>query len=419
MHLSRRDCLRLGLKSSTVLACGSAVPGFLAHGAAALAGQSHAAPERILVVVALDGGNDGLNTVVPHGDDIYYRNRPRLNIPAKSVLRLDDRIGFHPRLRPFAELLEQGQLAVIQSVGYPNPTRSHFRSMANWQTGRLDATLAEQGWLSRYLDATTSADRLDAPAMQVGGEKLSQALAGGRFSVPSVDRLERIERRLGVPDSANPGEQRTTLDFVIGQARGEPGSHLEFLQRNSVVSFASIKRLREVIRAAKGSSSRYPSFGLAERLNTIAHLIKSRLNTTIFYTRLGGFDTHVSQFAPHQNLLGELASSVGAFFADLTGAGSADRVLLLIFSEFGRRLRENAGKGTDHGTAGPVFLAGPEVCAGVHGPYPNLTVLDDGDPKHAVDFRRIYATVLEDWLGCPSTRVLAERYQPMPILSPS
>ncbi len=197
MSLTRRDWLRLGFGSPAVLACSNAVPGFLAHSAAAVAASDGASRERILVVVELAGGNDGLNTVVPYRDDVYYRSRPRLSIPPKSLLKLDDHVGLNPRLRRFADLLNAGRLAVVQGVGYPNPTRSHFDSMAIWQSGQLGATHGTQGWLSRYLDATVPAGTLDPRAIQAGGAKLTQALSGGNVQALTLDGLGKLERGSG------------------------------------------------------------------------------------------------------------------------------------------------------------------------------------------------------------------------------
>jgi uncharacterized protein (DUF1501 family) len=421
MSLTRRDCLRIGLGSSAVLACGHVAPAFLANSAQALAAAENATAGRILVVIELDGGNDGLNTIVPYTDDIYYRNRPHLKIAANSVLKIDDRIGFHPQLRGFADLLEQKQLAVVQSVGYPliSGSRSHFEGMAVWQSGRLDGTLQSEGWLARYLDIQAPQGSLNTHAIHIDDGKLAQSLAGGNYSVPSLNRLEQLERRLGVPLDANPAEQRSRLDTLLGQSRGDPGSPLQFLQQSAVISFASSHRLRELIRAAKTSSEPYPAFELAGRLKLMAQLIKAKLNTTVYYTRLGGFDTHAEQQYKHARLMSELGSSLAAFFNDLKQSGEADRVLVMAYSEFGRRLEENAAFGTDHGTAGPVFLAGPAGRPGVHGPYPSLLDLDEGDPKYGIDFRQVYSTILERWLNCPAAAVLSESFERLPILNVS
>jgi len=340
------------------------------------------------------------------------------------VLKLDDHVGLHPRLRRFAGLVDNGRLALIQGVGYSNPTRSHSTSMAIWQTGRLDATAGTQGWLSRYLDATVPAGRLDPSAIQAGGtggppgRELTQALTGGTVQVPTLEGLARLQRRLGLPDGAGSEQQRAALDNVLGQRRGESGSHREFLGQSALVSFANCGRLREALKAADVSSARYPDFGLAQRLKTVAHFIKSTMTPVVYYTQMDGFDTHVNQVNRHTGLLAELDESIGAFFDDLEQNAAAGRALMLVYSEFGRRLAENGGAGTDHGTAAPIFLIGPGVRGGLHGLQPNLRDLDeDGDPKFTLDFRRVYATVLDRWLRCPASGVLPGSFDPLSVLT--
>jgi uncharacterized protein (DUF1501 family) len=415
MYTTRREFLRLGLGTSTLLACGATVPTFLANAATALAAD----PPRdgrgnILVVLQLDGGNDGLNTVAPYADDDYIKHRPKLHLAAGAVAKIDDHVGFHPALSGFAKLLEARQLAVVQSVGYPNPNRSHFESMAIWHTARTDAGRDTPGWLARELDTTPAAPGRDVSALHVSGELLPQALVGSQRHVPSLTSLEQFRRRLGLPEGAGAREQRTALDELAGEERGKPGSLLQFVERSAVVTYASSARL-ETVATAGGAG--YPEFyGLARRLRLIAQLIKAGLTTSIYYTRLGGFDTHANQAGTHDNLLREMGASLQAFLKDLAASGDDRRVVVLIFSEFGRRLTENASAGTDHGTAAPVFLLGGAVRAGLHGPYPNLRDLADGDPKHAIDFRRVYATLLDRWLNCPSAKVRGEKFEPLPVL---
>ena len=248
MRLTRRDWLRLGFGSPAVLACGGAVPEFLAHSAAGVAAGDGAARGHILVVVELEGGNDGLNTVIPFRDDIYYRSRPRLSVPAKSVLKIDDHVGLNPAMRPFAKLLNDGLLAVVQGVGYPNPSRSHFQSMAIWHTGRLDATLGTQGWLSRYQDATVPAGTLDPRTIQAGGAKLAQSLSGGNVQVPTLDGLGKLERRLGVPASAarQTSAPRWTASSASDEARADrTASSPRFtMLQNSVSEFSGTRKRR-------------------------------------------------------------------------------------------------------------------------------------------------------------------------------
>ena len=415
MHPTRREMLRLGLGSSALLACGSTVPMFLARSASAAAQAK--AKDRILVVVQLDGGNDGLNTVVPYGDDEYRKCRPRIQIGPGEVRKIDDHVGLNPALEGFSKLLEQQRLAIVQSVGYPNPNRSHFESMATWQTARLNPDKAAPGWLAQAIDKRPSPEG-DAPGMHIHESfPLPRSLAGGRQVIPSLARLEQFRRRLGVPDTADPAGQVDVLDRLARQDRGAPGSLLQFVERSSLITYASSTRLERVQQTNKSSSPSYPEFyGLAQRLRLIAQLIKAGLSTSIYYTHLDGFDTHSGQLQRHAFLLRELGASLGAFFDDLEKSGESERVLVLVFSEFGRRLGENGSGGTDHGTAAPVFLLGRPVKPGLHGPYPDLTRLDDGDPRHAIDFRAIYAAVLDRWLGVPHRQVLGAAFEPMAVL---
>jgi uncharacterized protein (DUF1501 family) len=407
----------MGLGATPLVACGAAVPAFLARSAAAVAaGPADAGKGRVLVVVQLDGGNDGLNTVAPYADDEYHKRRPKLRLDKGSVLKVDDRVGLHPSLRSFAKMLEERRLAVVQSVGYPNPNRSHFDSMAIWHTARPKPTADTPGWLARGLDARAAAAGGDAPAVHVGEELLPQALAGGQQHVPSFLSLEQFRRRLGVPAGPDADAQRAALDRIAGAGRGGRDSLLEFVERNNVLTYASSAKLEGLLHRSGGGGDYPEFFGLARRLRLVSQLIKAGLKTSIYYTQLGGFDTHANQAGTHAGLLQELDVSLKAFLDDLKKSGEDRPVVVLVFSEFGRRLGENASGGTDHGTAAPVFLLGPSVKAGLHGPYPNLHDLQDGDPKHALDFRRVYAALLDRWLGCPPAPVLGAGYEPLPVL---
>jgi uncharacterized protein (DUF1501 family) len=415
MNLSRRDLLRLG--TSSLVACGAGVPLFLARTARAVAAEPGArAKGRVLVVVQLDGGNDGLNTVVPFKDDDYRRARPRLQIGAKAVLKIDDHVGFHQSLTGFAKLLESRQLAVVQSVGYPNPSRSHFDSMATWHTAKLGAKADAPGWVARLLEVAPAAPGGDAPAIHLGleAQPQPQALSGGQRHVPSLASLEQFHRRLGIPESAGAAEQRAALDRIAGREHGRPGSLLNFVARSAWLGYESSARFESV--AAVNPGAGYLRNGLGQRLRVIAQLIKAGLTTSVYYTQLGNFDTHAAQAGSHSGLLFELGSALQAFVADLVQSGDGERVVVLVFSEFGRRLTENASAGTDHGTAAPLFLAGPAVKAGLHGPYPNLRDLEDGDPKFVIDFRRVYATLLDRWLGCPAEKVLGAKFDALPVV---
>jgi uncharacterized protein (DUF1501 family) len=415
MHPTRRDFVRLGLGSSALLACGTTVPTFLANAATALAGQK--AKGKILVVLQLDGGNDGLNTVIPFKDDEYKKHRPQLKQPENQLHKLDDRMALHSALNGLAKLHQDKKLAVAQSVGYPNPNRSHFESLAIWHTAHLKPSAATPGWLARRLDQEADRGGGDSPALHISRSLLPQALYGSQRQVPSLLDLEQFRRQLGVPKGAGAREQAAALDQIAGQERGRPGSLLQFVERSTVITYTSSARLEGVLKNSKTAAG-YPEFyGLARRLKLVAQLIKAGLNTSIYYTQLGGFDTHANQQFQHANLLREMGDSLKAFLDDLHKSGDGKRVLVLVFSEFGRRLTENASAGTDHGTAAPVLVLGDAVKPGLHGPYPNLRDLDDGgDPKHAIDFRQVYASLLDGWLGCPSLKVLGEKFTPMPVL---
>jgi uncharacterized protein (DUF1501 family) len=416
MYPTRREFLRLGLGSSTLLASGLSVPTFLARTANALAAGS-ARGGRVLVVLQLDGGNDGLNTVVPYGDDNYRKHRPHLQLSKNQVRRIDERMGLHPALTGLEQLLQKGQLAIVQSVGYPNPNRSHFESMAVWHAGRLHPDATRPGWLARALDEGLSRGCGDAPALHVSDGLLPHALYGGQHQVPSLLDLGRFRRRLGMPDGADATEQRAALDQVAALDRGSPGGLLQFVQRSTVLSYTSSDRLEHAL-GGKAAPARYPdNNGLGQRLRLVAQLIRAGLGTSIYYTQLGGFDTHANQPGTHAGLLREMGDALQAFQGDLSASGDARRVLVLVFSEFGRRLTENASGGTDHGTSAPVFLLGGGVRPGLHGPCPDLADLADGDPKHAIDFRQVYATVLDGWLACPSQAVLGEKFHPLSVLA--
>jgi uncharacterized protein (DUF1501 family) len=289
--------------------------------------------------------------------------------------------------------------------------------MAIWNTGRLDPDKATPGWLARAIDRRPGPEG-DMPGLHIhDASPLPRALEGGRQVLPSLARLEQFRRRLGVPEGADPASQAEAIDRLGRQDHGDPGSLLQFVERCSLITHASSARLERLQQDKASSTPGYPDYySLARRLQLISQLIKAGLTTSIYYTQLDGFDTHGGQLRRHQQLLRELGVSLRAFLDDLEKAREADRVLVLVFSEFGRRLAENASGGTDHGTAAPVFLLGQAVRAGLHGPYPDLNHLDDGDPKHGIDFRRLYATLLDRWLEIPPRDVLNAAFETIPVL---
>jgi uncharacterized protein (DUF1501 family) len=387
---TRRDFLR----SSTLLALAPAVPGFLAHTARAARAERDG---RVLVVLQLDGGNDGINTVVPYADEGYAKYRKALRLAKDRLVKVNDTIGLHPSLGAFGKLLEAGQLAIVQGVGYPNPNRSHFRSMAIWHTARLDAEEhTGLGWLGRGMD-----DVPGASSLLVGSGAPPVALRGRRSVASAIERLEDFTLAAG----ADPRKALT---------RDEPADDLAaFVRRSMLDAYGTADRLAQTTRADDGAG--YPQSQLGSRMQLIARLMKSGVAARVFYTIQGGYDTHSGQLFTHSNLLFEFAGAVRAFLDDLKRAKLDDRVTVLAFSEFGRRVQENGSAGTDHGTAGPVFLAGPHVKAGLVGKTPSLMDLEDGDLKMGLDFRRVYAAVLEDWLGLPAKSALAGGFDRLPL----
>jgi uncharacterized protein (DUF1501 family) len=391
--ISRRDFLR----HSSLFALAPTVPGFLARTARATAPERDG---RVLVVVELNGGNDGINTVVPFGDEGYAKHRKTLRLAKDRLVKVNDHIGLHPSLGDFGKLLESGHLVIAQGVSYPNPSRSHFQSMATWQTARLDpADHRGPGWLGRGLDAAGTG----AAALLVGSDPPPVAIRGRRSIASAIDRIEDFTLDAGV----NPRGAAAEV--------GLDDDRMAFIRRSMLDAYATADHVRQLTLGA--DETRYPQSGLASRLRLIARLLKGGIGTRVFYTCHSGYDTHYAQLVTHGNLLLELSGALKAFLDDLAGAKLADRVAVLLFSEFGRTVRENGSAGTDHGTAGPVFLAGPAVRSGLVGSTPSLLDLDpeNGDLKTGIDFRRIYSAVLEDWLGLPSKEALGSTYQPLPL----
>jgi uncharacterized protein (DUF1501 family) len=390
---SRRDVL----KSWSLLALSPAVPGFLARTARAAAPGRDG---RVLVVIQLDGGNDGINTVVPFADEGYAKHRKTLRLPANRLVKINDTLGLHPSLSGFGQLMQTGQLAIVQGVGYPNPSRSHFQSMATWHTARLDAEEHKSpGWLGRGLDATGG----EAPALLVGAGSPPAAIRGRRSAASAIERLDDFIAPAGV--DSRKALQTDSSDELTA-----------FVRRSMLDAYATADQLTRVLETDK-EDARYPPTGLAARLRLVARLLKAGTGTRIYYTVQPGYDTHSNQLYTHSTLLNELSGAVKAFLDDLGAAKLAERAAVLVFSEFGRTVSENNSRGTDHGTAAPVFLAGPAVKGGVTGATPSLLDLDPqhGDLRRSLDFRQIYATVLENWLGLPAREALAAEFERLPL----
>jgi uncharacterized protein (DUF1501 family) len=410
MQATRRDFLRFSLAGSSMVALTGAIPNFLGKTAAqAPAAQQAGARDTILVVVQLTGGNDGLNTVVPHNDADYIRLRPTLRI--RDTLRVNDRIGLHPSMTGLHSLLQDNALCIVQGVGYPNPDQSHFRSMDIWHAASTAQTLTE-GWIGkalRHVPAATSFHLANA------NEPAPLALSGAPARVPSIATLDDFQMRLQASSAPDRRQQRELLDTVSRPAANSQPNLLDFVQRTAVQTYASSQRLTEVGRTYQPRTP-YPASPLANHLKLAAQLIDAGLGARLFYVTHGNFDTHAGQAPVHANLLRDLSDSITAFYRDLAARGQRDRVLIMTFSEFGRRGHQNGSQGTDHGAGAPMFLVGGRVRSGLVGEHPRLTKLDNGNLPHGIDFRQVYAALLDQWLGVSSRQVLGQVFAPVEVL---
>ena len=358
------------------------------------------ADEKVLIVIQLDGGNDGLNTVIPFADDGYGKARKKLRIPTKDILKIDDHVGLHPSMRSAKALFDDGRLSIVQDVGYPNPNRSHFTSMKIWQTARFDVDQHnDNGWLGRTLDLKSFEGKKNA--VYVGQQETPVALWGRKSEAISLSRSSDLQLALDPLKPENKSETKSDLEqFVSRQVLSAYASAEEFKRQGAGIS----------------DESKYPTTRLGSQLKLVSQLLKSGSRSRIYYTSQSGYDTHSSQLFSHSRLLREYADALKALLDDLKEAGLDDRVVVMTFSEFGRRISENNSEGTDHGTAGPVFLAGTPVKGGLLGDPPNLSEID-GDLKVQCDFRSIYATILEQWLNVDAESVLGDRFDPLPAFN--
>jgi len=430
---TRREFLTTGIKGIGLLTASAYVPAFLTRTAMA-AGTG--TDSKILVVIQLSGGNDGLNTVIPFADDLYYKARPTLGIKAGATLKLNDYLGLHPDLAPLKGEFDQGKMAIIENAGYPNPNRSHFQSMEIWHTAE-DANGPREinGWLGRYFDAQCQgADPhviADKGSLGISfGKVMPQAFRNRSNVGLAVDNpdtfqwnasgetiglakaQEAIFTKLNKPGAiSNAMQNLSTLGGITGN---EPET-LDFLKHTAMNAIVSGDRMRAILSKKKDHTA-YPSSNLANQLEMIAKLIAGNFPTRVYYAVQGGFDTHANQAMSHSRLLRDVAESTRAFLQDLRAQKNSDRVAVVAFSEFGRRVAENASGGTDHGAAAPMFLFGDKIKGGLHGNPPDLKNLVDGDVRHQIDFRQVYAAVLDNWLGASSEKVLGRKFEKAAVI---
>lgn len=353
---------------------------------------------KVLVVIQLSGGNDGLNTVIPVRNDIYYRERPKLGIVKDKALSLTDEAGLNPALAAFKELYDDGSLAILNNVGYPNPDRSHFRSMDIWQTASNSKDYLTTGWIGRYLDAQCKGCDKPTQAMEID-DVLSLALKGETnkgLAFKDPQKLFTTSNGNYFKDlNSDHKSGEATLDYLY-KTMSETLSSAEYIYKQSRVH---------------PSGETYPNTALGKDLKTIASLIFSDINTKVYYVSIGSFDTHVNQDNQQTRLFTELSDAVKAFAADLKKNGRFEDVLMMTFSEFGRRVSQNASGGTDHGTANNMFFIGGGLKnKGLLNELPDLTNLDEGDLKYHIDFKNVYATVLNKWLGADDKQILGSRF---------
>jgi uncharacterized protein (DUF1501 family) len=410
--LSRRQLLTRALKGSTLLALSPMVPQFLINTAlAADPGRDH-----ILVVIEMTGGNDGLNTVIPYTDDLYHKARPTLAFTKDQVVRLNDEVGLHPSMRSFETLLKRGELAVVQGVGYPNPDRSHFESMDKWQSADPRGK-TPSGWLGRALGNLEAAREGGVPAMYIGRDRLPVALQGATGGAVSVNERQPFRVEFG-GGSAERVQARRALLQDLAKTEADPNNELlDFVARREVQTLTAADRLQDALASSRGDNVAFDRSGrpifnsLAGKLQLVAELIRRGFGTRVFYVNIDGFDTHSSQAPMQAGLLAQVADGITQLFEGLKAGGHDQRVRVMTFSEFGRRVQENGSKGTDHGAASCLFVAGPGLSTNVVGAHPSLKDLDAGDLKYHTDFRRVYATLLDHWLGIESQTVLNGKFE--------
>jgi uncharacterized protein (DUF1501 family) len=391
--MKRRQFVKLsGLTTTAAL-----IPGFLkAFGQTTVEFSG-----KRIVIVQLSGGNDGLNTLIPFRNDIYYSQRPRLGIKPEKLLKISDEAGFNPALTGFQKLFEQGRMGIYNGVGYPNPDRSHFRSMDIWHTASNSDEYLNTGWIGRMLDSKCPGSENPWYALEVD-DTLSLAMKGAYqsgFAVKDPDKLNMIVQDTFFKQLANRQKQSVDSD------------ELSFLYKTLAETTASASYIYEKSKIYK-STFTYPQAPLGAELKQIAELIRSGIESKLFYTSISGFDTHARQTDVHGRILGVVGNSLSTFVDDLAAGGELDNTVILVFSEFGRRVKQNAGNGTDHGTANNVYVIGGALKQkGILNPLSNLSDLENGDLKHQLDFRSIYATLLDNWIGFDQKIVLGRSFE--------
>lgn len=415
--ISRRDFVQQGL---AVVSLGLAVPSVFSKAVAAAAEESSAASVsgKTLIVVQMAGGVDGLNTVIPFTNPAYRQNRQALAVAEKDMLPVDDRIAFHPSFAKVKDIFDQGKLAVIEGVGYPNPNFSHFKAMDIWQFADPEGKINE-GWLGRYFEGLTDSEGHPLTGLSYGN-RLPEAFQSPKVSIPAVSTLEAYQLQNAASDP-NPDLRRTSLMKLYDVYRPANTRFAALLDTTLDNAYQSSIELNDAHNTYKPAVT-YPQSSLATGMRLLAELIDSGGSAgatplRVGHVFIGGFDTHTNQDATLTRLLRDTSEAINAFWADVNAHGHGDDVLIMTWSEFGRRVKENAQVGTDHGSAGPMFVIGNGVKGGFYGEPPSLSNLDNGNLRYTTDFRSVYATVLEKWLNAPADDVLQARFPQLPFLT--
>src|SRR6202521_5978985 len=407
MKLSRRAMIKDGMLA---VSAGMVMPAIFSRGVASAMAQSldgsriaQTATDRTLIVVQMAGGNDGLNTVVPYSDPLYIKLRPTLGIAQSKVLALDTRLGFHPNLQPFKKLWDDGHLAIVEGIGYPNQSLSHFQAMDIWQTLDLSGN-GSDGWLGKLVAGLVDQQGHPFKSLDIGVQT-AQALQSITTQVPTVSSVKAYAI---APDPADGDGGNARLQALMKLYNSYPKTapYAALLDTTALSAQDGSQQLHQADTTYHPTVT-YPKGPFADGLKILAEAIVQGLGLRVGYVTLGGFDTHANQQATHDILMKTLADGLSAFYTDLAKHGKADNVVVMTWSEFGRRVEENGSLGTDHGTAAPMFVLGNPVNKGIFGEPPSLSSLDHtGNLKYTTDFRSVYATVLDRWLGASSADVL-------------
>jgi len=392
--MKRKEFIQLSALGSTALL----IPGFVKSAALSKLITESTANGKKLIVIQMSGGNDGLNTIIPYQNDIYYKLRPSLAIKKTDVLTLNDELAMHKAMTGLKELYDKGYVSVINNVGYPNPDLSHFRSMDIWHSACDSDKYLTTGWIGRYLDHQCDGCAKPYSGIEID-DTLSLAMKGYQvkgLALHDTGLFYRLAKGLRPAEVSKTGNEN--LNYLY-KTLVETEESADYLYEKSKIHTSGVT---------------YPDEGFAKNLKTIGELIASGVSTSVFYASLSGFDTHVNQAGQQERNLTKVSEGIKALVAHLTQAGRMDDVLIMVFSEFGRRVKQNASNGTDHGKANNVFIISSQLKRnGIYNQSPDLEHLDDGDIAHAIDFRSIYATVMNKWLKADDTKILGRGFDQM------